>query len=318
VNYSERTKGTDFLVDCNVDSSDAAVARRALTRGDYDAVELFLESTTDPNERFYAFEAIADWPHDFSGIEKWAMSRASAHAVLCSGIHGVKSAWSSCGGRIESATPAQAREFVNRLTHAAQLLSAAMKDDRSDATMFPWLIWAARSLGERELVEQTFDLALKRGPALRALYSSMLISRTEKWGGSRERSLEFAREHARSAPRGVGVEVLPVEAHVYATEHLESGSSEHRRYWESDDVTRDLIEADDACGAGPPDSMNSLRNRHWLAFALWSAGQVDRARAHLEEIGEVPNFMPWRPARGMFAKHKGPFRAARKECLEAN
>ncbi|MBL8760053.1 MAG: hypothetical protein JNL50_02005 [Phycisphaerae bacterium] len=317
MNYSERSKGSEFLVDCNVDNADAAAARRALSRGDFDAVELFLESPTDPNERFYAFEAVADWPHDFQGIEKWAMARGSAAAVLASGIQHVKAAWDSCDGKIESATPAQARAFMNRMTQAAQLLSAAMKDDRADATVFPWLIWAARSLDEKQLVDQTFDLALKRGPSLRAIYSSMLVSRTQKWGGSREQALDFARQHAAAAPRGIGIEILPVEAHFYCSEHMEPASDDHRRYWGQEDVASDVLAADDACRSLPPDSMNTLRNRHWLAYALWLAGLTDRASAHFDAIGEVPNQLPWRPARGMLAKLRSTFRSARKECLES-
>lgn len=313
-----RRGGSDYLVDCTIDDDTMRAARRALSRGDAGPAEAALSTTREPNARALLIESLGDWSGPAPFLERWASGSSSPGAAAALAIQATKWAWRARGGgAAKYVRDAAANEFAVRLARARDLLLKAAKADPKDASMIPHLIWCSRGLGDDELGRKAESEGLRRAPSLRAVYSSMLLSHTPRWGGSDEQSVEYARNVANTAPPESGAAVLLVEARYYESEFMLSISVQGKAFWKRPEVRSDILTADEKCREGGLAGMNGIRNRHWLAYGLWRLGETRLARPHFEAIGNARNERPWAGLRRGFNWLFSPFGKARRVCLKA-
>jgi hypothetical protein len=309
-----RKGGSIFLVDMDIDDEAARRARRALASGRFDAAESLLSSATDANERAYYAEALADWPGEPAFLERWTQINSN-HAATVAAIQRLKWAWEARGGGYAGAVGADAwSEFARRLPDARNRLVAAAKRNTKDATVLPWLSWCARGLSEPELSTKAFAEAIRRQPTLRGAYSSALLSVSSQWFGSEDGAFEFAREHAFTAPHGIGAPCLVIEAHFYASESLRD--EQNKSYWTQPAVRAEVEAAHQACTEQGFFGLNGLRSRHWLAYGLWKSGHFTAAAEHFQHL-RVWNQWPWGGFRTGFNWLLNPFGRARKQSIRA-
>lgn len=310
-----RRGGSEYLVDCDVDDAQTAVARAALERGNFAPAEGLLQQAVDPNQRAYVAEALADWPGEPPFLSHWAANNSSADVALVRAIQRMKWAWEARGaGYAASVSEGAAMSFLQRLLIARDLLLDAAKRLSKDATAMPWLMWCARGLGDEDLSDKAFREAVRRQPTLRQAYSSALLTKAAKWFGTGPDCHEFARKHAASAPVGSCAAVLLVEAHEYTYEQMEPFSTQKGNYWMQASVVAEVCSANDLCGRSGLHGMNGIRVRHWLAYGLWRSGQNTTAAEHFRHIGRAWNERPWGGLRRGFNWLLNPFGKARRQC----
>jgi len=170
---------------------------------------------------------------------------------------------------------------------------------------------------DRGLTKKAFSQSLKRPPALRQTYSFMLLAKTPKWGGDENDMFAFAREHAEHAPPESGAAVLPVEAHFHTFEQIDPFTPERAQYWRRPAVRDEVLVANDRCTRGGLAGMNGVRNRHWLAYALWRAGEFTMAHEHFKHLGAARPEAPWGGMRAGFNWLFSPLKRARRESRKA-
>lgn len=312
---TRRRGGSPFLVDLDIDDPPVAAARKALARGNPDPAEQLLRQTTEPNQRVYVCEALADWPGEPAFLTQWATTRPSPDTAIITAIQRTKWAWEARGGGAGSSVGASAfQTFTTRLDEVKTRLLAAAKQSPRDASMMPWLMWCARGLGDPQLSDKAFAEAVKRQPTMRAAYSSALLTHSNKWFGSRDKMFSFAREHAASAPRESGAAVLVIEAHQYVFEAFALSNERRKTYWLDPSNKMEVTGANEAAKLSGLHGMNGIRNRHWLAYGLWRAGERAAAAEHFAHLGNTWNQWPWGGYRTGFNWLLNSFGRARKQC----
>jgi len=315
--YFSRSGGSEYLVDCNIDTQAARAARKAVSSGDFDAGEQFVREAVGVNERCYAIESLADWAGDPAWLREWEQ-RGGTIARAVTAIHRVKWAWEARGGGYApTVSDGAVTEFGQRLSLARQSLVTALEKDRKEASVVPWMLWYARGSMEPGLADQAYAEGLRRAADLRALHSSRLLSLAPKWGGEVDAMFEFARRLAGSAPRASGAAVLTVQAHDFVFEQLPPMSEHGKTYWLRPEVRSEVVEADTACRDAGLSEMNAVCVRNWLAYGLWRCGELALAKAHFEAIQAFPNSHPWLRYRRGFNWLFGPWRKARGQSLGA-
>lgn len=312
-----RSNGSEFLIDCNIETEASHAARKALQRGRFDEVEAFITRCTDVNERCHAIESLADWHGDDDAVEAWMTARPSPVSTLVNGIHKAKWAWEARGGGY---APSVAKSgwsaFAERLPIAKKLLLESMRSDPRDATAVPWLIWISLGMADRGLREQAFAEGVRRQKGLRAMYSALMVSKAARWSGSSEEQLAFAREWAQRTPPTSCVAVLVVRAHDMAFEDGDFGPDPNK-YWRQMSVVSDILAANDACAKVPLEGVHGAFVRQYLAYGLWRCGQFALAKPHFQAVGKGFNDSPWYPVRRGFNWLFSPLRKARRESLRA-
>lgn len=305
-----RRGGSPNVADMDADSRGARRARALLRGGKFAPLEEVVAGTTDPNERTYLAEALADWAGPAPWVERWRQHSALPFARTVAGIWRIKHAWDFTPwtrGEVDLV------KFGEQLKAAkAELIDAAKADPRC-AAPFPWLMWIARGRRDEELYGQALAEGLRRSPATKLIYSSALYSESPHWFGSHERLTGFAHRHARTAPRGIGAPTLIVEAHLFADPQFGQGSG---GYWHQPTVRHDVIAAAKACDAEGYHGMNGVRTRYWLAFGLWKSAEFAAAAPHFRALGTVWNQVPWSGMR-ILNRLLNPYYKARKQCLAA-
>jgi len=251
-------------------------------------------------------EALADWPGENGVCRDWHASTKSRIARAAAGVHRLKWAWEAQGREGGAAW----HRVKARLPGVRDELVAIARQDRDDPTILPWLLWCMTGLHDEEAVTKVFAECRRRDPTVRAAYSAMTLSRTASWFGSNQECIEWAHEHALSAPRGHGIPAILIEAHWWCSQMTDES------HWKQPRVQADVFAANEACNAEGYRGMNGVRTRHYLAFGLWKCGNYSAAKTHFRELGEVCNQWPWGGAR--FANRwLNPFFKARKQCRKA-
>lgn len=316
--YWHRGDGVGLSVDCSIESTASSQARKALRQRNFDVVESFVSSQKDVNDRCHALESLADWPGDFEPLAEWAQQHPSTHSNSAAAIQRVKWAWEARGGGAASTVSDDAaNSFFGRLDIAKAALLKVLKADSKDASAIPWLISCGRGMGDDDLSEKAFAEGQRRQPGLRACYSSMLISKAARWGGSADQQIEFARTWADKAPASSGAAVLLVHAHDMVSEDTTDTSQAAAAYWQRPSVVSDVTAAHEASSALPKESINTVYVRQWLAYGLWRCGKPALAKLHFQAVDKGFNDMPWYPFRRGFNWLFSPLRKARKESLRA-
>lgn len=300
--FQRRRGGLVNLLYLEIDDQPAREIRAALPKGRFDVAEQAIARQKDSNERLYYLEAAADWHDDAPFLREWAAS-GSATGRLAAAIHALKRSWNHSNW---THGPKDQERFFAELRAANGELTAIAKASPRDATPFYWMIWAARALWQAERARALYAEAVRRDPTLLASHVAGLWTDAPQWFGSEDKALELARHVAATAPKGLGANMLIVEAHWHA-----AGLSRGER-WTRPEVRDEVLAADERDRQSPATGINRMRSHQWFAYGLWAIGQPALAKDRFAAIGKASNEHPWSRARFGLDIIYSPYRKARK------
>lgn len=305
--FRRRRGGLVNLADLDVDDQAAVELRTALTKRRFDVAEQTIARQRDANERMYYLEAAADWKSEAQFLRDWAAS-GSLNGRLAVAIHGLKHAWNHSTWTHGASDMARFRAEVQA---AQSELMAIAKSSPKDASFFFWMIWAARALFDAELARKFYDEAVRRDPTVLANHDAALYTESPSWFGSEDAMMEFARRIAQTGPKGIGADMLIVEAHWMAT--LDSRNPR----WKLPEVREEIVTADARNRQSPATGINLMRSHQWFAYGLWAIGEPALAKQRFAEIGNASIEHPWSSLRFGLDAIFGEFKKARKACMRS-
>lgn len=217
---------------------------------------------------------------DISGLAQQRMGRTIMGSCCLSW------SWRYRGNGWSSAVSALAfREFFRRLGAARDHLVAALDADRDDGVAAALLIGAQMGLQDEPAMRNAFErfAAAARRPV--GGYSTFAYAISDKWYGTQEEMLTFARAHAGDLlPASEG---LVPEAHVETMFRMMDASNPAIQqvaggYLSAPQVLQEIEAANTAylAAPAPADSFAALFAHGQFSFAFYVAGQNDLARPH--------------------------------------
>lgn len=218
------------------------------------------------------------------------LDREQGGATIAGGLF-AKWAWRYRGsGPGATVTTDASVLFEQRLQTAKQDLESALAADPDDGVASAFLMRVHKGLGDLQGVDQAFHrFELARRPLIGG-YAQYADAISGKWYGSQQRMLGFARQHKGS--------MLPQSQGLIAQAHNETmmamGSEGGPNYFHADAVRAEIIAANDAFHAQPPDPDN-FENRFAygaFAFSFMEMNEPDLARPHVAGMGGTPAD-PW-------------------------
>src|SRR5215472_2636872 len=307
--------GSTIVIDPALGNSTAIRLRGELERGEWQNADALLGNLQGWDERAFLVGALSEWPGRPGWLDEWYRKRSLSSAVpgLVRGAHSIFWAWEARGSQTGDKVSDDAfRLFLSRLQAAERDLEEAAFKNMEDPT--PWAFLITCGMGRQagaELIRRRFEQATKRHPDNYGAHLRMLVSLTEKWGGSHEAMFRFAREAAAKAPAGSGLHMLVPWAHIerWLAYRMAKDVTSLSQYFRQDEVKQEILSARERFLQAPPAS--AIGGRNTLAFALWQCGELALAGEEIRAIGSRVARLPWN-FRGnpttVFAK-------ARAECL---
>lgn len=193
--------------------------------------------------------------------------------------------------------PTAFAEFQERLQAAKMQLAVALADDKDDGVAASFLIRTEKGLEDLPAIDSAFALLEQAERRPIAGYAGYADAISAKWYGSQERMRGFARQHVRSLPPSS--HALIAQAHVESMFALARSSNPERAsrapsYLVDDFVRSELVDANNAFLAGPPDQdHHANRFAHGqFSYAFMAMGEHELARPHVQALGASPAG-PW-------------------------
>jgi len=276
--------------------------RLQLEQGNFAEAQQMLEGNHDWDDRFFFVDRFADWKGRPAWLDAWCVASPSSPIPwLVRGAHGVKWGWEARGGgKGEDVTKAGWVGFEQRLRGAVEDLDRAAQLDPKDPT--PWAIRIICSIGLGEGADEqamNFAQAVVNHPEHRAAHNWRLMGLLEKWGGSHDASLGFARQASAKAPPGSAVHGVLASAIIERFMFpwsFEENKDAAFAWLANDSVKREIHEARRKRFTAPP----AVRRDRWLipdhnqfAFLYWMMEDAARAREEFDAIGSRVEEAPW-------------------------
>jgi hypothetical protein len=289
--------------------ADAHAFRSELERGQWQRLHDFLEATREADTRFFYVDHLSSVTGRPGWLDEWCAARpGSAIPLVFRGSHGRHWAWQARGpGLARTVTQEAWPLFHERLIAADRDLGRAAELDPEDPTPHALGLWVAigLSLGQGEL-RRRFGEADRRHRWHLGAYRAMSQGLADKWGGSNEHLLEFARTASREAPDGHPVHVIVPSAHLEVwlrlTHALTPGTPEHAQgrerqvtYFLDQAVAADVRLAADRSIRSPAYRPCHATPAHRNVFAM-CFGLMHDFPAQLEQmdmIGPLITRTPW-------------------------
>jgi hypothetical protein len=275
--------------------------RDCQNKGDVAAVETFLRSVSAPADREFYVEELTTWPGRPKFFDQWVKAAPdSADAWLLRGSHGIKWAWEArTGGRAEDVDQNAWQVFFARLKGAWSDLERAADLNPADATPYGQMVRCAVGLQlPLDQVLPCLAAARERAPEPWEAHLRMLYYLCEKWHGSHEQMLDFARKTSGEAFDGSGLPTLIAVAHterwLYA-KHFDQDKERAADYWDSPQVRTEILDAyRKSLGSRKYRPGRTSRwHRNFFAFALGKIKAQPEAAVEFEQIGNRPMEWPW-------------------------
>ena len=286
-------------VDPSLGDPRAAALIEAVEADDLDGVRAVLADPATPEERERLTTTLVDHPGHMEVFEAWLEQEHDRPAAwLARGAYGVGWAWDARGGGYAELVGEEAwDEFFRRLTRAEDDLVRAAEMDPADAVPWTHLITAARGLEvPAEELWRRHEAAHARRPWLYEAHFQSLQFVCEKWFGSDEESLAFARATARDAPAGASVRALVPQAHIeiWLDMHRREGE-DPEAYIRREEVREEIHEAarGSVLADGFADELANVPALNTFAMGLWLAGDEATARALVGRLGRRRAEAPW-------------------------
>ncbi len=292
-------RGQTLGIVSSTDNAYTAEVRRRLVAGDYAVAEEALRAQRHPDDMAVVAHACADFPSDIPFLLGWERDQPNNPAFnLVRGINLVLDAWRTRGGGMAIKDPAGVvRRTGEALTHLHRAAELAPRDP----TSWAWMMQAAKTTLEgRSLMERCFAEVVARAPRHRLAHTIMLDGLMEKWYGSDDEMLEFARARAAQAPPGSSLAVLIPWAHLEKSGAiLRAGNrAGEREYLASRAVADEIRAAYQRCFREGTlrETMDAPYTREVFAFMLWRSGSLDEAGELLKQMNNVTSDFWFAPA----------------------
>jgi hypothetical protein len=286
-----------------------ALVRALVEGGDHRPLAAALAAGPTAREREVAVVVAREQLVPCPALDAWVEAEGDTSALpwTVRGFTGLTAAWAARGkGWTDTVTDEGWDGFFHWLPLAQADLQRAVEVDPTDPVPWTGLIRAARGLqlGQDEAEARHAGGA---GHDLGFLDDELLQSLAGKWGGSRERSLAFARRVRDEAPPGSPRHRAVLIAHL---EHLwgldREGIIDYCLHSEMAGEVRDVAERTLA----HPDLPDDVHGRITLSYLAYAAHAVDLdqiARACHDRLGTRIPPVPWStmadPA-GVLARHR--------------
>lgn len=296
-----------------VDRKDKDVERRQCSYGcvrafdvleninKYDRLKDLFETLSSHSERyFYAVcssrnmspQTLEQWTNDFP---------SSGDALLCYGARLLQWSWSARGyGRGTDVSEEQWQEFFNRLDKTRDVLLECAKKSPEDPTPWAYLIMVSTWYSDPDETKyQYFNEAVTRDPENWAAHMHMIIALSEKWGGSNDEMIEFARNASNKAPVGSDLKVIVVKAYIEHWKYLElfeDKPEEANAFISDENIQNDVIDAyDKSLGLKEFSESNvTIFARYNLSGWFWITRDKPRLKAELSTLGNKIEDIHWR------------------------
>ncbi|MEV6679412.1 hypothetical protein AB0N09_21540 [Streptomyces erythrochromogenes] len=285
----------------------AAVA--AVKAGDWEAAAAFLDGAgQDWEERWQRVRPLSELAaEDDAWLLAWRAARPSdPSAALVNADTGILVAWNVRGSaRASHTTREQFRIFHELLVKAREQVREAQRlADPADPV--PYMVEQALSQGlgyAHEEYRELWSQIIKRDPKNLSAHTSAMQYWSQKWRGSHELALAFARECAAGAEPGELLSMLPLIA--YVEQELHESDLKPETFFKEPEVLAAVEDSLADLAASDPQDWRSIRLRHLLAsFLFWQ----DRDAEAVEQFRHIDGYigaMPWyysSPSRYVYAR----------------
>lgn len=262
--------------------------------------ELF-KSLNSPAERYF-YSVCMSRNMSPKTLEKWTENYPeSGDALLCYGARLLQWSWSARGyGRGGEISESQWKEFFNRLDKTRQILLKCTEKSPEDPTPWAYLIMVATWYSDPEEVKHNyFKEAIARDPNNWAAHMHMVIALSEKWGGSNEEMVEFARNASEQAPIGSDLKAIVVKAYIEYWKYLdifEDNPDDAKSFILDKNIQSDIVEAyNDSLAHGDfCESKVSIFVRYNLSGWFWITRDSSRLSNELSVLGDKIEDIHWR------------------------
>ncbi len=163
-------------------------------------VELANKATTNDLRELKNRGDVADHPGRVAVFPGYAKNNPSdARAQYLYGSYLVRKAWAARGsGTADTVSDSDADKFRDYLSDAQEALQRAIELDPDMSDAYAEMLVVVRGAGSKAEARKLFDEARTRFPSDIQLHQNMLLLLTERWMGSDDEVLEFARTHGNS------------------------------------------------------------------------------------------------------------------------
>ncbi|UQX02693.1 hypothetical protein [Streptomyces sp. RerS4] len=272
----------------------------AVHTGDWETGAAYIEAAgKDWEERWQRVVALADFAADEDGNDAWLHAWRAARptdptAAVVNAHFAVQTAWNARGAkRARYTTQEQFRQFhqliadAQRATHVAQGLA-------DPADPLPYVAEQAIGMGmgySHERYGALWQEITARAPKLLFAHTNALQYWCQKWRGSHEEALAFARASAAAGAPGELMTLLPLIAYFEQESHeddivIETWYRRPEVVAATDAALQDLADAD-------PDHPGVVWIRHMLAYFLFWQDRDAQAVEQFRHIDGYIGSMPW-------------------------
>ncbi|MCX5177317.1 hypothetical protein [Streptomyces virginiae] len=277
--------------------------------GDWEAGAAYLDAAgQDWEERWQRLRPLSDLAaEDDAWLLAWRAARPTdPSAALVNADTGVLVAWNVRGSlRASQTTQEQFRIFRELLLKAQEQAREAQRlADPADPV--PYMVEQSISQGlgySHEEYQQLWSQIVKRDPKGLSAHTNALQYWCQKWRGSHELALTFAREAAASAEPGELLSLLSLVA--YVEQEMHESELKPETFFKEPEVLAAVEAALVDLAAADPDDWRSIRLRHLLAwFLFWQdrdAEAVEQFRHIDGHIGAMPWYY-WPKSRYVYAR----------------
>lgn len=266
---------------------------------DLDAVKAVLGEPAPHEVRERLLSLMTDVSGHHELFDRWVEAEPDRQlAWLARGAYGVGYAWEARGGDYADKVGRDAFElFFERLNVAEDDLMRAADMDRDDPVPWSNLLVSGRGLQvPKEELRIRYEEVQKRHPWLVEANMQMLQSLCEKWFGSDEESLEFARATNRDAPEGAAARAVLPMAHIeiWLDKERREGEFPHE-YRQSREVLEEIWDASkrSVLVDGFTDDLTTAYALNVFAMALNLFGDEVGAKAIVQRLGTRRTEFPW-------------------------
>ncbi|MFE2130486.1 MULTISPECIES: hypothetical protein [Streptomyces] len=281
----------------------------AVKAGDWEAAAAYLDAAgQDWEERWQRMRPLSELAADDDAwLLAWRAARPSdPSAALVNADTGVLVAWNVRGSaRASHTTQEQFRIFRELLLTAREQAREAQRlADPADPV--PYMVEQSISQGlgySHEEYRELWSQITTRDPKNLSAHTNAMQYWSQKWRGSHELALAFAREAAAGAEPGELLSLLPLVA--YVEQELHESDLRPETFFKEPEVLAAVEAALADLAAADPADWRSVRLRHLLAwFLFWQdrdAEAVEQFRHIDGYIGAMPWYY-WSPSRYVYAR----------------
>jgi hypothetical protein len=294
-----RRKPKAVPVDLTAGDPRAAQLVDAVESDDADGIRSVLGEATSVDERERLTMLLTQLSGHPQPFESWVEREPdNPTAWLARAAHGIGYAWDARGaGYADTVGKDGWTMFLERLRRAEGDLLRAAEYDRGDAVPWSMMLISGRGLeAPKEELLDRYEQAQARHPWLLEAHLQLLQSLCQKWLGSDDEALGFARAVARDAPDGAAVLAVVPIAHIEIWLDMDRrDGADPDEYMRRPEVREEIQEAArrSVFADGFADDLVTVPALNIFAVGLDLVGDGPGAAALVQRLGDRRAEFPW-------------------------